>query len=218
VVLHPNQQWRFQASWLFSLWLASGAGAAALLRAVAPAWRLPVGLAAAALLALAQALQPSAAMAERTDWRGGGRTSDLELSGVYLPYLDGIASVGFAASAGRMAFFIWTTHEHCRCRAQVEQPWLDGAASRDEVRRRMVDWVATTASQIVVVIDSGQRDLIAGPGYSPDRMAGLGDAMAGQRRFERQARVTLPDYPAEISIWRLAGEGASQRTSAPAPP
>jgi hypothetical protein len=103
-----------------------------------------------------------------------------------------------------MAFFIWTSREHCRCLAHVEQPWLDDALSRGEVRRGMADWVAATPSQVIVVIDTGQRDLPVRAGYSPDRTAGLLDAMTSQRRFERQARLTLPNFPAEISIWRRA--------------
>jgi hypothetical protein len=208
VVLHPHQQWRFQSSWMFSLWLASGVGAAALLRAIAKTWRLPAALATTALLGVAQFLPPASA-GTSDDLAASGRASDLELSAAYLPYLDGARSIGFAASAGRQPFFAWTTRQHCRCEADVEQPWLDEARTRDEVRRGMADWVAGTTVQVIVLIDTGRRDLPFRPDldYAADRQAGLRDAMAGQRRYVLQATLSVPDYPAEISIWRRAAGG-----------
>ena len=38
-----------------------------------------------------------------------------------------------------------------------------------------------------------------------DRMAGVLEAMASQQRFEREASVAVPSFPAEVTIWRLRG-------------
>ena len=62
------------------------------------------------------------------------------------------------------------------------------------------------------MIDTGRRDPPYRPdlAYAPDRQAGLLDAMAGQQRYALQAKLSLPDYPAQISIWRRrAGDPGS---------
>ena len=205
VVLHPQQQWRFQASWLFALWICSGVGAAMLLGRAAsrlPArLRLSANAAAVALLAVAQAAAPISATAYMAAIQRRDGPSDLELAAAYLPFTDGSEPVAFLSSLNRNDFVRWTVRERCRCRAVVEQLWIDQAKSRDQARRLVADWIATTSVRRIVVIDA--PDTYPNAVMASERMAGIRDAMQSQVRFASGAKIAVPSFPAEVTIWQL---------------
>src|SRR5262249_23699394 len=155
VVFHPQQQWRFQATWLFGLWLSASVGAAVVLGALAPRRSRSIALAAVALLAATQAVAPMPFLAKPVAIPPGPSPSDLELSAAYLPFLENTSEVGFVASFGRTPFFTWTTREHCRCLAPVDQPGLDDVATRTSARQFMNGWIASSRARIIVVLDAG---------------------------------------------------------------
>ncbi|MEA2779613.1 MAG: hypothetical protein QOK29_1157 [Rhodospirillaceae bacterium] len=207
VLLHPHQQWRFQTTWLFAVWVCAGAGAATIL-----AWltsklslrlRIAVPIALLALLVGGQAAQAPSPMAYTVAIRPTSGPSDLDLAAAYLPFTSGVSRIGFVATFGRTGFFAWTMREHCRCRTATEEPWFDFVQSRDDARRIMANWIATTRAQRIVVVDAPGWYEIPILGFTHDRMVGALDAMAGQDRFVRVQTIPVPSFPAEVSIWRL---------------
>lgn len=206
VVLHPQQQWRFQTTWLFAVWTLAGAGGALILAAVTARlpWFARVGIAAVAVAAIATAESRHAwtdkAYAVAIHPRTG--PSDYELAKAYLPQIAGRQRIGFIATFPATAFFSWTVHEHCRCRAKVEQPFLQPHQTRAEYRDFAADWLARTRSERIVVIDAPGRYAIPATGMTYDRLSGLVEAIEQSPRFERITTVPVPAFAATVSIWR----------------
>ncbi len=213
VVLHPQHQGRFLASWIFAVWIGAGAGAAIVLEWVTRRWPQlwATSAAAAAVLALVAALaaQPPPAAAYVQSFRVASGPSDLDLVRPYLSALDGPDEIMFAATFGNTRLFAWMLHERCRCNRAVRHPWIVNAPSREAVRQLMANEIAETTAERIVVIDA-PRSAHALPelGWVYERMAGIVDAMASQDRFTVEAVVPLPDHGAEVTIWRRRAKPA----------
>jgi hypothetical protein len=203
VVIHPQHQGRFLASWLFAVWIGAGGGTAILLeRLIGRRARLPVAGGAAVVLALTLWRNaPPAAYATAIYPIDG--PSDLDLVRPVLPDLDGLRSIAYATTFGESTLLSWVVREHCRCKFTVESPWI-GGVSRADARALMAARIASSQAPAFVIIDAP-----AGPyalpelGWTYDRLAGIPDAMAAQDRYVRVAAHAVPQFGAEVSLWRL---------------
>jgi hypothetical protein len=211
VVIHPQHQGRFLASWVFAVWIGAGAGAAVLLERLTPgrAWR-PVAGAAGMVLAFAL-WRESPPTAYATAIYPTHGPSDLDLVRPLLPDLDGLRSVAYATTFGESALLSWVAREHCRCKLEIEKPWISTVTSRREAQALMADRVTSSRAPVFVIIDAP-----AGPyelpqvGWTYDRLAGILDAMAAQDRYVRFTVHAVPEFGAQVSLWR--------RRDAPAAP
>jgi hypothetical protein len=208
VVIHPQHQARFLASWVFAVWIGAGAGGAILLERLMPrrAWLPLAGAAAIVLAAALWRTSPTAAYATAIYPTSG--PSDLDLVRPVLRDFDGLHSIGYATTFGESSLLSWMAREHCRCKLDVEKPWIS-MASRQEVRTLMADRIASSHTQAFVIIDAptGYYQLPE-LGWTYDRMVGILDAMAEQHRYVRVATHAVPEFGAEVSLWRLR-DGAS---------
>lgn len=206
VVLHPNVNMRYVASWIFSLWICAGVGAAVILQAVTSRFStapraLATGIMVCALVG-AHIRASSSAAAEVA--RGATRPpSELELSAAYLPHLAGFTDVGFVLSFGPHHFATWTVREQCRCRAVIEWPGIP-ATTRAEARDTVEQWVARTRAQRIVVINAPDVPLPPQSDWMRDWALGVLDGLANQDRFVMIALIPVPSFPAKISIWAPA--------------
>jgi Dolichyl-phosphate-mannose-protein mannosyltransferase len=204
VILHPNQEWRFQASWIFSVWILAGAGGALILSVLTT--RLGtfarVAIAAAAVAGLA-------AVESRYGWTDmayaaashprPGERSDLDFAKAYLPYVRGGKKIGFLTTLAENNFYGWTLREDCRCEAKVYAPAWDPAWSREQYRSATAAWLMQTRLDFIVAIDSPSGEIPA-PGY--DALSGRIDAIKQDRRFYAVATEPVPSFGATISIFR----------------
>ena len=189
LVLHPQQQWRFQATALFAVWVCAGVGAGLLAGGRA---RMLRPLLAASLVLLAW--QPPAPLADRVAIRTPEAPSDLALAAAYLPLLDGARGVGAAATFGRSDLFAWTLREACRCRVPVDQPSIPAGASRDEAAASTASWLDRAPASHVLLVDAPPRR---------DDLAGVIDALRRQDRLTPGPAVPAGD--AVLQAWRAAG-------------
>jgi hypothetical protein len=204
VVIHPQHQGRFLASWMFAVWIGAGAGGATLLGLAMPRRaRLPV--AGAAGLALAIALwreAPPAAYGTAIHPASG--PSDLDLVRPLLPEFEGLRSIAYATTFGESSLLSWVAQEHCRCKLKVEKPWISGVASRQEALTLMAVRVASSQAPVFVIIDApGGPYELSNFGWDYRRMSGILDAMAAQDRYTRVTVHAVPQFGAEVSLWRL---------------
>ncbi|WP_431281166.1 hypothetical protein ACQW02_17335 [Humitalea sp. 24SJ18S-53] len=196
VVLHPQQQWRFQATWLFALWALAGAGAAVLWQR----WHWAAGLAAVGLLAALLAA-PASPMALQVAIRRAAGPSDLLLSEAYAPHVTPGVAVGFVSSLGKNDFFDWTVREACRCLVPVGQPFTFLDPSRAAVQATTATWLATTPAMRIIAVAASPRVENPSIGLAGDRQQGQFDALAAQDRFRHIATFPVPAFPAEVTIW-----------------
>ncbi len=206
VVMHPQQQWRFQTTWLFAVWVLAGAGAAVVLSFVAA--RLPIftriavaaGLVAA--IAVGESRQGWTDMAYAAAIHPRPGPSDLDLAKAYLPYVRGVRHIGFLTTFPRTYFMTWTVHADCRCRAQVDMPWLEPLQSREQYRQAAADWLRHTEAERIVVIDAASLFSISSLGLTYEPLSGQIEAIKNDGRFELMATQTVPTLGATVSIWR----------------
>jgi Dolichyl-phosphate-mannose-protein mannosyltransferase len=207
VILHPNQEWRFQASWIFSVWILAGAGGALILSV------LTTRLGALARVAIAAAAVVGiAAIESRYGWTEmayaaashprPGEPSDLDFAKAYLPYVLGGKKVGFLATLTENNFYGWTLRKDCRCEAKVYAPAWDPAWSREQYRDVTAEWLARTRLDLVVAIDASSGEIPA-PGY--DALLGRIDVIKQDPRFYLVATVQVPTRGATVSIFRPRG-------------
>ena len=203
VAIHPQHQGRFLTSWIFAVWIGAGAGGAMLLEHLVPrrAW-LPVAGAAAMALAIASWREAPPAAYATAIHPTGGRPSDLDLVRPVLPDIAGLRSFAYATTFGESSLLSWVARENCRCKIDVERPWIT-TTSREVVRSQIAARVASSLAPIFIIIDAP-----AGPyafpelGWTYDRMSGILDAMAAQDRYVRVAVHAVPQFGAEVSVWR----------------
>ena len=199
VLIHPQQQWRFQATWLFALWICSGIGAGILLRFFGV--RLQTAIAAAVVGVLAvwhfsQEVSPMAAKAAIRPVEGPG---DLELARAFLPQIPGTEPVAFITGFGRTSFPYWVVQTDCRCPRRVEAPF--NGRTRDEMRANTLEWLASTQASRVVVIDAGEHYQIPRLGITRDILGAAFDVMEEQSQFTKVNRIAVPAFDAEVTIW-----------------
>lgn len=209
VVLHPQQQLRFQTTVLPPLWMLAGAGWAlliGLLTARIP--RLAAGAASAAAvgaLYFAQSGYPLRAEAYQAAIHPRTGPSNFVLFDAYHPHLAGAQRVGFITTSDSSAFYRWTLAESCKCRAQIEQPFIARGADREQMRARTAAWLARTrADTIVGIVQPKDPTQLT----AQDRMLAQFDALEQQTRFGRITTIRLPEIGSEITIWRRRDAGS----------
>ena len=205
VVLHPQQQWRFQTTWLFSVWILAGTGGALVLRLITA--RLPrlvrIVVAAASIVALAlgenRESWTDVAYAAAIHPRSG--PSDLDLAKTYLPYVTGVQHVGFLTTFPKTSFFSWTVREACRCLADVDMPWQAPLRTREQYRHDAETWLLQTRAERIIAIDMPLYS-IPELGLTQQRLFGQIEAIERDGRFQRIATQPVPSLGATVTIWR----------------
>jgi hypothetical protein len=206
VILHPNQEWRFQASWIFSVWILAGTGGAICLSLLMV--RLPtfarVVVAAAAIIGIAAA-------ESRYGWTDmayaaashpqPGEPSDLDLAKAYLPYVRDAKKVGFLTTLPETNFYEWTLRENCRCVVRAYAPELEPFQSREQYRSATVAWLMHTPLDLIVVIDAPSYEE-ADVGKTYETLLGQIDAIKRDSRFQSVATVPVPSLGSTITIFR----------------
>jgi hypothetical protein len=196
VVLHPQHQGRFLASWIFAVWVGAGIGSAFVLERLVPK-RAVLPVACSVVLALAAAFWRAApASAYPVAIYPDGGPSDLDLFRPALPELDGLRSIAYATTFGESSLLTWMMRERCRCQMVVEKPWID-LISRDSVRALMANRLAFSQAPVFVIA--------ATPSGRYQNAAGIGilDALANQDRYSRVAVYPVPDFGGQVELWRL---------------
>ena len=201
IILHPQQQWRFQATFLPALWACAGIGAAVLLaRARWSATFLLAGF----VLALASQ-PPDRAMAEAVAIRRPASPSDLALAAAYLPLLDHATTTGVATNFGVSDLFAWTIRAHCRCRAVVEQPWVQNAADQAEAAALAAAWLTATPATRVIQVHAPAPYALPGQVALGDRLRGVEGALAAQTIFVPTG-TSVAVGEASVTVWRRVGQ------------
>jgi hypothetical protein len=220
VVMHPQQQWRFQSTWLFSVWALAGAGAATVLSfatsRLRPLARVVVAVGFVGGIGVYESQRPWTAMAYTAATRRLQAPSDVDLAAVYLPYVRGLHRVGFIGTFPRSPFLVWTVRADCRCRTIVDGPWLEVLLSREEYRRAAADWVGRTNAELIVVIDAPHLASVPRLGWTYEFLSAQIEAIESDNRFERIAGETVPSLGARVTIWRRkppGGLGAARRAA-----
>ena len=206
VVLHPNQEWRFQASWIFSVWILAGAGGAMLLSLLTT--RLGtfarVALAAAAIVGIAATESrygwTEVAYAAASHPRPGD-PSDLDFANAYLPYVRGAEKVGFLTTLPQTNFYEWTLRENCHCEVRAYVPELEPFQPREQYRSATTAWLMHTPLDVIVVIDAPSYEE-SDVGKTYDTLLGQIDAIRQDPRFQPVATVPVPSFGATITIFR----------------
>lgn len=203
VVIHPQHQGRFLGSWIFAVWIGAGAGVAVLMDWAIPrrAW-LPLG--GAIGIAIAAALwRATPATAYPVAIYPTSGPSDLDLVRPVLPDIEGLSSIAYATTFGESKLVVWMMREHCRCKLEVESPRLTGL-TREEVKTQMAAHLASWHVSAFVIFDApGAPYEIPELGWTHNVSVGILDALAAQDRYVRVAVHTVPQFGAEVSVWRL---------------
>jgi hypothetical protein len=203
LVVHPQLQWRFQASVLPAVWALAGIGAAWLVPAAwraGAAWAVPVALG-AALLAL-----PAPLLADAAAIRRPAAPRDLDLAAAWAGVPVAPDGVLVLASFGRSDLFDWTIRLRCGCRAPVEQPpWSalgPGVAAAA---------VATTPAPWLLAVEAPAPYPLAG--QAAPLALPVGALLAAQQRFAQAGSVAVPAHDARVSAWQ-----ATAPPEGPGPP
>jgi len=215
VVMHPQQQWRFQATSLFAVWICAGAGAALLIhqlrRPALAAIRVPIAIVAIAGLLAAHALAtPNREDVEKVAIRRSWAPRDTVLAAAYLPFVRNEAVVGVVTTFGFSDLFAWTLRESCQCHTDVDQAPLIATSTQAEARQAMANWLATTRAGRIVFIDAPAPYPLPGAGDLKSRLAGMDAMIAASGQFERET-ADIKEPPATIQIWR-------RKSGMPVPP
>ena len=204
VVVHPNVNMRYLASWIFTLWVCAGVGAglltAMLAARVATPLRAALAAAAVAALVIAHVYAEWSPTYHRASRAANRAPRDFDLAAAYLPATAGLKDVGFVLSFGKHYFMTSTVREQCRCFATADWP-LPPIADRAAVRDVVLAWVRDTTAERIVMIDTFERNDPWEVGWTRTQALGMYDAMMAQRRFELTQTIALPAYPAQIWIW-----------------
>jgi hypothetical protein len=210
VVLNPTDITRYLLSWIFTVWIAAGLGAAALLDwSFQKRWtgsRLAAATICVVALVAANVWRtpPALAFAEPYADRTLSGPVDPDLVRPYLPQLAGAREILFVTTFGWCDALRWPVLEYCRCKIKMPDPFLGWATSREDARNLTAARIAETSADVMVVI--GARHLAAEPpqivSAAFDLMSGAFDAAAHQDRFALVATVPLPNFEGEATIWR----------------
>jgi hypothetical protein len=206
VVIHPNTQGRYMASWIFSLWILAGAGAGLLTGLIVSrlSGALRWGAAAAAIgavaVAHARAVPPARAVTHVSHFIGAPR--DFDIAAAYADRVKDAAAVGVVSTSVGISTFIWPIRAACRCPKRIDHPRLPGAdRGRENTMRAVLAWVGRTPAERVVVIDTLDRAVMPLLNWTADDIAGIHDAMNRQDRFKLVESVDVSSYPARVTIW-----------------
>jgi hypothetical protein len=193
LLLHPQLQWRFQATVLPAIWALAGIGAAVLL----PRLPVPAAMALPVILAGGLLALPAPRLAEAVAVRRPDLPRDLDLAEAWrdLPAGGGVLVL---SSIGRSDLFDWTIRLRCRCLAPVGQPpWLDfgDAAAAAAIRDTPAPWLLAVAMPAPYPL-AGQA---GGPALPVDAV------LAAQRRFVQATVREVPAHGAHVALWQAAG-------------
>jgi len=207
VIVHPQHQGRFMSTWVFAVWICAGAGAGLLLamlrQRLSPLVRGLVATSLALSLLMVNLGRPTPAVAYTyaIQWTSG--VSDLELVRPWLSEVDDAREVAVFTTFGSSKLFAWMLRERCRCHRLVDDPFIDGVASRAAAREVMAERIAQSTADVIVTIDAPRiRYALPSVGWVYANMAGLLDAMAEQIRYARSASYPLAVGDATATIWR----------------
>ena len=207
VVVHPQHQGRFLASWIFATWIAAGAGVglmiATLLRGHLRLARPIAAVAVVVAVGWANIWRAPSAAANATAIRRVDLPSDLDLLRPVLAELNGIRRIGIATTFGTSPLFHWVLSVQCRCRVEIEEPWIVDAQTQEQAQRLMAASIARAVSEYFVIIDAPH-----GPYSIPylhwtyDVLAGQVDAMRQQDRYALKATYPVASHGAEVMLWQ----------------
>ena len=191
LVVHPQLQWRFQATVLPAIWALAGLGAAALL----PRLPMAAAVAAPAALALLMLALPAPPMAEAVAIRRPDRPRDLDLAAAWRDLPVEAGGVLVLAGLGRSDLFDWTIRLRCRCLAPIQQPpWaeLGDAAAAAAIAQSRAPWLLAVAMA------------------APYPMAGrdvaldlpVAAVLAAQGRYQAATMHDVAAHGARVTVWR----------------
>lgn len=199
VILHPNHQARFLASWAFAIWICAGAGAGlvfqwATRRTDKRSVRAAVAVCAVAALAATTALtKPSWAVAAAVAHQTPG-PSEFDLLPAFLPFIGGSSNIGFLPSSfGEYWFLLWNAEMQCRCRVITDSAGNLEGLSHDETVQRTLNMVRSTDADVIVGTFSPANKV------SNDSLL---EAMRTQNRFHLVASSAVPSRHGEMMVWR----------------
>ena len=198
LVLHPQLQWRFQATVLPALWLLAGLGAAALLPRMKPA----LAAALPCLAALLLAALPTPPLADAAAIRRPDAPRDLDLAAAWRDMPVAAGGVLVLASIGRSDLFDWTLRLRCGCLAPVVQPpWAefgDAAAL-----------AAAEASDAPVLLAVTLPAPYAVAGRAAPLDLPVAAVLAAQSRYAEAVTREVPSHAARVAWRRAAGPPAA---------
>ncbi|BDG72346.1 hypothetical protein [Roseomonas fluvialis] len=194
LLLHPQLQWRFQATVLPAVWALAGLGAARLLAPV----RVPLAAVAVPLL-LVVALRslPMPALADAVAIRRPDLPRDLDLALAWRDLPVEPQGVIVLASIGRSELFDWTIRLRCRCLAPVDQPpWMEfgDAAAVAAMANSSAPWLLAVTMPAPYPI-AGHTGPLALP---------VEPVLAAQSRYRREATHEGAAHAAQVAWWRAA--------------
>jgi hypothetical protein len=199
LVLHPNHQARFLASWVFSVWVCTGVGAVLVFQWAARCLRWPLGNAALAVCAIAglgwatAVTKPSWALAGAVAHQTTGPT-EFDLLPAVIPYLAGSERIGLLPeSFGKNAFLVDAVMLQCRCRIRTDAPGDLKNFSHAETIRQMSIFVESTDSDVILGVFMPINAV-------PNEW--LIEAMNAQNRFDLVADHFVASQHADVMIWQ----------------
>jgi len=201
LVLHPQLQWRFQATVLPAVWLLAGLGAAAVLPRVNAilAATLPC------VVALVLVAPPTPPLADAAAVRRPEAPRDLGLVAAWHDMPIERGGVLVLAGIGRSDLFEWTLRLRCGCLAPVEQPpWIE--------RGDAAAFAALQASAAPVLLAVAMPAPYAVAGRAAPLDLPVAAVLAAQSRYVEVAARDVPSHGARVTWWR-----ATQPPAAPPP-
>ncbi len=204
LLLHPQQQMRFQATVLPAVWALAGLGAGALVQGMGARWlrRTPL---LALLLGMALLASPEPAHTHRAAIRRPDAPRDLSLAAAWADVDPDPGGILALTSIGRTQLVEWTVRESCRCRVPILQPSLVTLPDRASVLAAMERTLAETPARSLITVHLAAPYPL--PGLltrDPDALgAALEGALARQNRFVSVRSLPPSDQGARVEIWSM---------------
>jgi len=202
-VAHPNQKGRNLHSWITVLWVASGAGAAALV--YQDRWlRWAPGLAGCALVGLGYMQYPALFAAGHATEGGPHSTlpSMLDATDAYLDDLDSARHAIVLTAVPLKPLTQWTYLERHGSFDRLEERWYGFGVPGEENRRGFEQWLRSTdCDTLIYCAKIAAKDW---PDAGPEcRLHGeLEDALRTQKVFHLIKQREVPHYACRVQVWR----------------
>jgi hypothetical protein len=202
-VIHPNQKSRNLHSWLATLWIGAGMGAAMLV--YRDRWRRwSPALAGGVLLGLGWLHHP-ALMGEGHAPEGGPHPalpSLLEATDAYLVHLDSAHRAVVLTAVPLKPMTQWTYLERHGSLARLEEHWYGFGTSGEENRRCFQQWLRSTDCDTLIYCAqiAGREWPDAGPEC---RLHGEVEAvLRSQQTFRLVKQHEIPHYACRVEVWQ----------------
>lgn len=193
LVLHPQLQWRFQATVLPAAWLLAGFGAVAVLPRMAPV----LAAALPCLVAVVLAALPTPPLADSAAIRRPDAPRDLDLAAAWQVMPVATGGVLVLASIGRSDLFDWTLRLRCGCLAPIEQPpWVERGDAAVQAA------IAASPAPVLLAVTLPAPYPVAGRATLLDLPVAA--ALAVQSRYVEAAARDVPSHGARVAWWREA--------------